>query len=118
MAQGKKGISERAVERLEEKGYLMSVRAEMKAEVMKCLVEMEEAGEIPSHLRIKRYSPPDELNKEVLGYVLEFLKFHQMTNAVECLVREVNGEIAVPQNSARDLSLVAQIARQNAPGLG
>jgi hypothetical protein len=117
MAHGKKEISEKAVERLEEKGYLMSIRAEMKAEVMKCLVEMEEAGEIPPHLRIKRFSPPDDLNKEMLGYVLQFLRFHQMTNAVECLVREVNGRITVPQSSDGNSSLVAQAVRQNWPGL-
>jgi hypothetical protein len=33
-------------------------------------------------------------------------------------VREVNGEIVVPQNSDANLSLVAQVARQNAPSLG
>jgi hypothetical protein len=62
MAGAKKGISKRPVERLDEKDYLMSVRAEMKVEVMKCLVEMEQAGEIPTNLSIKRYSPPDPEN--------------------------------------------------------
>jgi hypothetical protein len=56
MACAKKGFRKHAVERLEEKGYSMSVRAETKAEVMKCLVDMEEAGEILRNLRIKRYS--------------------------------------------------------------
>jgi hypothetical protein len=82
---------------LEENGYLTSVRAEMKAEVMKCLVEMEEAGEIPPHLRIKRYTPPDEVNAQALGYVLEFLRFHGMTSTVECLVPAVNAEIEAPE---------------------
>jgi hypothetical protein len=115
MSRAKKGISERAVERLEEKGYLMSVRAEMKAEVMKCLVEMEEAGEIPPHLRIKRYTPPDEPNQQALGYVLEFLRFHGLTNTAECLIREVNAEIEPLGNAEPALSLVAQSIREKAP---
>jgi hypothetical protein len=115
MSRGKKVISERADARLEEKGYLMSVRAEMKAEVMKCLVEMEEAGQISSDLRIKRYTPPDEENKQALGHVLEFLRFHGMTNTAECLVREVNANIDLPGNSEGDVSLIAQSIREKAP---
>jgi hypothetical protein len=107
MARAKKGISERAVERLEEKGYLMSVRAEMKAEVMKCLVEMEEAGEIPTNLRIKRYTPPDGENQQALAYVAEFLRCHGLTHSYECLIREVNGQIDVPPNGS-EMSLLAQ----------
>jgi hypothetical protein len=76
---------------------------------------MEEAGEIPSHLRIKRYTPPDEANNEALGYVLEFLRFHGMAHTAECLLREVNGEISPPGNADPDLSLVAQAIREKAP---
>ena len=94
MSRTKKGISERAVERLEEKGYLMSIRAEMKAEVMKCLVEMEEQGEIPRHLRIKRYTPPDEENKLAIAYIAEFMRHHSLTSSLQCLQAEVNGDIA------------------------
>lgn len=93
MSRTKKGISERAVERLEEKGYLMSIRAEMKAEVMKCLVEMEEQGEIPRHLRIKRYTPSDDENKQALAYIAEFMRFHGLENSLTCLQAEVNGDI-------------------------
>lgn len=93
MRQTKKGISERAVERLEEKGYLMSIRAEMKDEVMKALVEMEEQGEIPPNLRIKRYSPTDHENLQALAYVAEFLRFHGLEHSYNCLKNEVNGEI-------------------------
>ena len=93
MSRAKKGISERAVERLEEKGYLMSIRAEMKAEVMKCLVEMEEQGEIPRHLRIKRFTPPDDENKQALAYIAEFLRFHGLECSLTCLQAEVNGDI-------------------------
>jgi hypothetical protein len=115
MSRVKKGISERAVDWLEEKKYLDIVRAEMKAEVMKCLVEMEEAGEIPPHLRIKRYSPPDDANRQALGYVLEFMRFHQMNNAIQCLIREVNGEIDPAPSSDPELSLIAQAIRQKTP---
>lgn len=93
MSRAKKGISERAVERLEEKGYLMSIRAEMKAEVMKCLVEMEEQGEIPKHLRINRYTPADDENKQALAYIAEFMRFHGLDSSLTCLQAEVNGEI-------------------------
>jgi hypothetical protein len=115
MARPKKGISERAVERLEAKGYLMSVRAEMKAEVMKCLVDMEESGEIPPHLRIKRYTPPDEAHSQALGFILEFLRFHQLANTAACLIREVNAEIDPPVSSGSELSLVAQAIQQKSP---
>jgi hypothetical protein len=113
MARAKKGISERAVERLEQKGYLKTVRAEMKAEAIKCLVELEEAGEIPSHLRIRRYDPIDEDNKQALSYVLEFLRFHGLTNTIECFTREVVGTIE-PRVSDSKRSLLAQAVEQKA----
>jgi hypothetical protein len=103
----KKGITDRAIDSLEENGYLSNVRAEMKAEVIKALVELEEAGEIPPSLRISRYTPVDTANKEALGYVLEFLKFHKLDKAAACLANEVNGEIPEVGNSA-DSSLIAQ----------
>jgi hypothetical protein len=93
----------------------MSVRAEMKAEVMKCLVDMEEAGEIPPQLRIKRYTPPDEHNMQAIGYILEFLHFHQLTHTAECLKREVNAEVDAPTNPEPELSLIAQAIRQKTP---
>jgi hypothetical protein len=52
----RKGISERAVDGLETHGHLMTVRAEMKAEAIKSLVDLEEAGKIPPSLRINRYT--------------------------------------------------------------
>jgi hypothetical protein len=111
MARAKKGISERAVERLEQKGYLKAVRAEMKAEAMKCLVEMEAAGEIPSHLRIRRYEPKDDDNKQALSFVLEFLRFHGLTNTIECFTREISGPIE-PRLSDPSFSLLAQAVQQ------
>jgi hypothetical protein len=93
MARGKKGMSERAVERLEEKGYLKSIRAEMRAEVLKCLVDMEEEGLIPADLRIKRFSPVEAEDTEALAYVLQFLAHHGMVHTKNCLLNEVNGDI-------------------------
>jgi hypothetical protein len=95
-------MSERAVERLEEKGYLKSIRAEMRAEVLKCLVDMEEEGLIPADLRIKRFSPIDPEDTEALAYVLQFLAHHGMTHTRNCLLNEVNAEIASrPVNNER-----------------
>ena len=93
MNKKKKGISERAIDRLEENGYLMSIRAEMKAEVMKCLVEMEDQDEIPPNLRIKRYTPTSDESMTALAYVEEFMKFHGLENSLTCLKAEVNAEI-------------------------
>jgi hypothetical protein len=107
MSKPRQGISERAVEFLEGNGYLSNVRAEVKAEVIKSLVELEEAGEIPPSLRIDRYTPPDDLNKQAIAYVLEFLKFHKLGHSVECLTREVNGDIEALPLSGK-FSLVAQ----------
>jgi hypothetical protein len=102
MSRGKKGMSERAIERLEEKGYLKSIRAEMRAEVLKCLVDMEEEGLIPADLRIKRFSPVDPEDTEALAYVLQFLAHHGMTQTKNCLLNEVNAEIPFrPVNSQR-----------------
>jgi hypothetical protein len=78
---------------LEEKGYLKNVRAEMRAEVMKCLVDMEEQGDIPADLRIKRYTPETEELKQILAYIREFLTAHAMKHTLVCLEREVNGTI-------------------------
>jgi hypothetical protein len=86
-------MSERAVERLEEKGYLKSIRAEMRSEVLKCLVDMEEEGLIPADLRIKRFSPIEMEDKEALAYVLQFLAHHGLTHTRNCLINEVNADI-------------------------
>lgn len=109
MTKARKGISERAVERLEEKGYLMTIRAEMKAEVMKCLVEMEEQGEIPPHLRIKRYTPSEEEDFQALAYIAEFMRFHGLENSLTCLKAEVNGEIPTIRAGNKQSELAAAI---------
>jgi hypothetical protein len=93
MASAKKTMSERAVDRLEERGYLKLVRAEMRAEVMECLVDLEEKGAIPSELRIKRYTPESDDVKRNLSYVLEYLRANKMTHTVRCFKHEINGKI-------------------------
>jgi hypothetical protein len=57
-------------------------------------VELKDGGEIPLHLRIRRYGPFDKENKQVVAYVLEFLRFHGPTNTIECFTCEVVGTIA------------------------
>lgn len=109
MTKARKGISERAVERLEEKGYLMNIRAEMKAEVMKCLVEMEEQGEIPPHLRIKRYTPNEEEDYQALAYIAEFMRFHGLENSLICLKAEVNADIPTIRAGHKQSELAAAI---------
>jgi hypothetical protein len=115
MTRPRQGISERAVDFLENNGYLNSVRAEMKAEVMKSLVELEEAGEIPPSLRISRYTPPDDLNKQAISFVLEFLKFHKLGHSIESLIREVNWEPIDELKSEGEFSLLAQKIDEAAP---
>ena len=115
MSRAKKGISERAVERLEEKGYLMSIRAEMKAEVMKCLVEMEEQGEIPRHLRIKRYTPSDDENRQALAYIADFMRFHGLENSLTCLEAEVNGDIPALRGDGK-MSELARAVKEAGDG--
>jgi hypothetical protein len=104
----RKGITDRAVDWLEEKGYLMSIRAEMKAEVMKSLVELEEAGEIPPSIRISRFTPTDDINKQAIAYVLEFLTFHKLNHSIICLTNEVNDTIETLTNEGENSSLIAQ----------
>jgi hypothetical protein len=103
----RKGISERAVDWLEKIGYLQHVQADMKSEVMKALVELEELGEIPPSLRIKRYTPSDDLNKQSLAHVLEFLNYHGLKKTIVCLQNEVNCRIE-SLDSGHDSSLIAQ----------
>jgi hypothetical protein len=110
MSRGKKGMSERAVERLEEKGYLKSIRAEMRAEVLKCLVDMEEEGLIPADLRIKRFSPIEPEDTEALAYVLQFLAHHGMIHTKNCLLNEVNAEIPFRQVNDRGSDIARLIA--------
>jgi hypothetical protein len=118
MSQTKKTMSERAVERLEEKGYLKTVRAEMRAEVMKCLVEMEELGDIPSDLRIKRYTPETKEDKEILTFISEFLRLHGLKNTHICFENEINpgsvaGKIdALPVSKGHSL-IAAKIAESD-----
>jgi hypothetical protein len=118
MSSAKKTMSERAVERLEEEGYLKTVRAEMRAEVMKCLVEMEEVGDIPPDLRIKRYTPETKEDKQILIFISEFLRFHGLKSTHICLENEINpGSIAgrvdaLPVSRGRS-SIAAKIAEQD-----
>jgi hypothetical protein len=114
MSSAKKTMSERAVDRLEEKGYLKNVRAEMRAEVMKCLVDMEEQGEIPPDLRIKRYTPESEELKHILALIHEFLRIHAMKHTLTCLEREVNGPIDVTPVKPGTSTIAAAIAKKHA----
>ncbi|KAH0786941.1 hypothetical protein GPJ56_008939 [Histomonas meleagridis] len=109
MSRRKKGICEKAVDRLEENGYLMSMRAEMKAEVMKCIVEMEDQGEIPPHLRIKRYTPTNDETIQALAYVEEFMKFHGLENSLTCLRAELNAEIPTIKSGKNQSKLAEAI---------
>jgi hypothetical protein len=115
MTSAKKTMSERAVDRLEEKGYLKNVRAEMRAEVIKCLVDMEEQGEIPPDLRIKRYTPESDELKQILRYIREFLAAHAMKHTLVCLEREVNWPIeAIPLRRGRT-TIADAIAKKQRP---
>jgi hypothetical protein len=76
---------------------------------------MEEAGEIPPILRIKRYTPPDDTHTRAIGYILEFLRFHELSHTAECLTREANAGLEVPANLHADLSLIAQAIRLKTP---
>jgi len=113
-----KGLSEQALQRLEETGYLKSLRAEMKAEVMNTLVKMEENDELPSHLRIKRYTPPSDEYVNCLAYIAEFMKFHGLKHSLECLKAEVNGEIPVIRGNDSQSELASCIAQYNSSGKG
>jgi hypothetical protein len=93
MTSSKKTMSERAVDRLEENGYLKLIRAEMRAEVMECLVDLEEHGGIPSELRIKRFTPETDDVKQILIYIHEYLRANKMTHTIRCLENEVNAPI-------------------------
>ena len=110
------GISEQAVQRLEDTGYLMNVRAEMKDEVMKCLVEMQEQNEIPSHLRIKQYTPQDDENAQALAYVAEFLRFHNLEHTLNCLKAEVNGDIMGIRSNGQQSQLATAIMMKESQG--
>jgi hypothetical protein len=72
----KANLSDRALERLEEKGFLKHIRAEMKAEVLQCLVDMEEAEEIPSKYRIRRFSPTEPEDQAAIKVIYQFLVHH------------------------------------------
>lgn len=113
-----KGLSERAIERLEESGYLMNVRSKMKAEVMKCLNEMEEQGELPPHLRVKRYAPPDQENLNALAFIADFMRFHGLENSLTCLKSEVKGEIPNIKNNGKMSELAAAIVSYESDGNG
>ncbi|EAX90668.1 hypothetical protein TVAG_495050 [Trichomonas vaginalis G3] len=113
-----KGISDQAVDRLEESGYLMNVRSEMKAEIMKCLVEMENQGELPPHLRIKRFTPTTDEDANALAYIAEFMKFHGLEHSLECLKAETNGEILQIRSGSNMSELATAIASHDASGNG
>jgi hypothetical protein len=111
MAKSKKGISERAIDRLEERGALKKIRAEMKADVMQCLVDMEEAGEIPSDLRIKRFSPTEEEDKKAIKLIHQYLVHHHFVFSAACLKHEVNWGIPPADvNEGRKSDLAERVA--------
>lgn len=90
----------------------------MRAEVMKCLVEMEELGDIPSDLRIKRYTPETKEDKEILTFISEFLRLHGLKNTHICFENEINpgsvaGKIdALPVSKGHSL-IAAKIAESD-----
>jgi hypothetical protein len=76
---------------------------------MKCLVDMEEQGEIPSDLRIKRYTPESDELKQILRYIHEFLTLHSMKHTLVCLEREVNWPIdPLPIRRGKAKSVIAE----------
>ena len=103
-------LNEQAASRLEETGYLRGIRAQMKAEVMKSLVDIEEDGELPPTLIVKRYEP-DDPNVNALSYVGEFLRFHGLNATFECLCAEVNGPIMKTRNVTEEHSELAALIR-------
>ena len=113
MKTNSKSLSEQAVQRLEETGYLKKVRAEMKAEVMKCLIEMEKNDELPSHLKIKKFTPPDDDNLDALAYIAEFMKFHGLEHSLTCLQAEVNGKIPEIKGGGSHSELASAILQKD-----
>ena len=103
-------LNEQASQRLEETGYLRKIRAQMKAEVMKTLVDIEEDGQMPSTLKVKRYEPDDD-NANALAYVGEFFRFHGLNAAFECLCAEVNGPIMKTREESDEHSELAVLIR-------
>ena len=103
-------LNEQAQSRLEETGYLRKIRAEMKAEVMKTLVDIEEDGQLPPTLKVKRYEPDDD-NANALAYVAEFFRFHRLDAAFDCLTAEVKGPIMKLRDHPADHSELAMLIR-------
>ena len=108
-----KPLSEQAVEYLEKQGYLMEIRAEMKDEVMKCLLQLEEKNEIPTHLKIKRYTPESDEDVQALSYIADFLRFHGLEHSYNCLKAEVNGEIPTIRSDVNQSNLASAIQIYN-----
>jgi hypothetical protein len=50
----------------------------MRAEVLKCLVNIEQQGEIPPDLRIKQYTPESKELNRILALIHEFLRPHRV----------------------------------------
>ena len=113
MKKGAKPLSEQAVEYLEKQGYLMQIRAEMKDEVMKCLLELEEKNEIPTHLKIKRYTPESDEDVQALSYIADFLRFHNLEHSLNCLKAEVNGDIPTIRSDINQSNLASAIQMYN-----
>ena len=99
-------LNEQAAARLEETGFIRKIRAQMKAEVMKALVEMEEEEQLPKNLKLKRYEP-DDPNANALAYVAQFLRFHGLTAAFDCLTSEVNGPVMILRGNGDEHSELA-----------
>jgi hypothetical protein len=107
-------LNEQAAARLEETGFIRKIRAQMKAEVMRTLTDMEEEGELPKNLKLKRYEP-DDPNANALSYVAQFLRFHGLTATYDCLVSEVDGPIITLRGSESEhseLALVIELYKQ------
>jgi hypothetical protein len=106
-------MSARAIERLEQKGFLKHIRAEMKADVMQCLVDMEEAEEIPSKYRIKRFSPTQSDDQEAIKMIHQFLVHHGFTFTAACLKHEVNWPLPLQNVGERCSELARRIGIQS-----
>lgn len=85
-------LGQKAVSKLEESGFLRKIRSELNAEVIGILAEMEEKGELPEKLQLKRFTPNEDEALE-LSYIAEFLNHHNLTNTLRVLQKEIKGEI-------------------------
>ena len=108
----KKVSTEQAIKTLQENGYLNTIKAEMKASVIKSIESLGKKGMLPSSIEVKKFSPNEE-DLKAISYIIDFMRHHKLKSSLFCLEAELKEMREPERKSSGDGSLLAELVSAN-----